>query len=283
MAAKYVISADSHMMEPANLWVERLDAKYKDDAPRVVKSDNKGDFLFVAPGIPSCPVAGGFAAGRSGQELKDFLSEAGQDKGYEAARPSGWDPAERLKDQDIDGVHAEVLYTTLGMPLFGLHDTDLQRACFRAYNDWVAEFASHSPKRLHAIALVSLDDLGFATAREAVLSQGLRSVLGGGRGTRDAAVTSRDHRQTAAQVEGGTREDPLAQPRFHPRLYEPDSRGAAVAHGHYLRRRHDALPEDQNCLGRERHRLDRPLHVSDGPCVREVQRDDVGAARGEAE
>jgi predicted TIM-barrel fold metal-dependent hydrolase len=160
MAAKYVISADSHMMEPANLWVERLDAKYKDEAPRVVKSDNKGDFLFVAPGIPSFPVAGGFAAGRSGQELKDFLSEAGQDKGYEAARPSGWDPAERLKDQDIDGVHAEVLYTTLGMPLFGLHDTDLQRACFRAYNDWVAEFASHSPKRLHAIALVSLEDIG---------------------------------------------------------------------------------------------------------------------------
>lgn len=159
MAAKYVISADSHMMEPANLWVERLDAKYKDDAPRVVKSDNKGDFLFVAPGIPSFPVAGGFAAGRSGQELKDFLSEAGQDKGYEAARPSGWDPAERLKDQDIDGVHAEVLYTTLGMPLFGLHDTDLQRACFKAYNDWVAEFASYDRERLHPIGLISLEDI----------------------------------------------------------------------------------------------------------------------------
>jgi len=159
MAAKYVISADSHMMEPANLWVERLDAKYKDEAPRVVKSDNKGDFLFVAPGIPSFPVAGGFAAGRSGQELKDFLSEAGQDKGYEAARPSGWDPAERLKDQDIDGVHAEVLYTTLGMPLFGLHDTDLQRACFKAYNDWVAEFASYDRKRLHPIGLISLENI----------------------------------------------------------------------------------------------------------------------------
>ena len=34
------------------------------------------------------------------------------------------DPVERLKDQDIDGVHAEVLYTTLGMTLFGLHDAD---------------------------------------------------------------------------------------------------------------------------------------------------------------
>src|SRR6266851_201459 len=271
MAAKYVISADSHMMEPANLWVERLDAKYKDDAPRVVKSDNKGDFLFVAPGIPSFPVAGGFAAGRSGQELKDFLSEAGQDKGYEAARPSGWDPAERLKDQDIDGVHAEVLYTTLGMPLFGLHDTDLQRACFRAYNDWVAEFASHSPKRLHAIALVSLEDIGEGVKElRRAAKIGLKGAMIWGSPPREKPYYLKDY-------------DPLAQPRFHPRLYEPDSRGAAVAHGHYLRRRHDALPEDQNCLGRERHRLDRPLHVSDGPCVREVQRDDVGAARDEAE
>lgn len=159
MAAKYVISADSHMMEPANLWVERLDAKYREEAPRVVKSESKGDFIFVAPGLPSFPVAGGFAAGRSGQELKDFLDEAGKDKGYEAARPSGWDPAERIKDQDVDGVRAEVLYTTLGMPLFGLHDTDLQRACFKAYNDWVAEFASYDPKRLHPIGLISLEDI----------------------------------------------------------------------------------------------------------------------------
>jgi len=80
-------------------------------------------------------------------------------KGYEAARPSGWDPVERIKDQDIDGVEAEVLYTTLGMPLFQLDDAELQRACFRVYNDWVAEFRSCNPKLLHPIALISLEDL----------------------------------------------------------------------------------------------------------------------------
>ena len=45
---------------------------------------------------------------------------------------------ERIKDQDMDGVSAEVLYTTFGMPLFRLPDADLQRACFKVYNDWVA-------------------------------------------------------------------------------------------------------------------------------------------------
>src|SRR5260370_39570727 len=51
------------------------------------------------------------------------------------------------------------------MPLFGLEDGEMQRDCFAVYNDWVAEFCSHSPSRLHAIALISLEDIG-AGARE---------------------------------------------------------------------------------------------------------------------
>ena len=155
MAELHVISADSHMMEPADLWTTRLDKKFRDDAPHVVKSEKNSSYLFVAPGIRSFPVAGGFGIGKSGQDLKEHLK-----KGYEAARPSGWDPVERIKDQEIDGVEAEVLYTTLGMPLFGLDDAGLQRACFGVYNDWVAEFRSHSPKRFHPIALISLEDIG---------------------------------------------------------------------------------------------------------------------------
>ena len=70
---------------------------------------------------------------------------------------------ERLKDQDIDGVEAEVLYTTLGMSLFGLADAELQQACFRVYNDWLAEFCSHDRRRLHGVALISLADIDAGT------------------------------------------------------------------------------------------------------------------------
>src|SRR5437899_2870095 len=154
MANLRVVSADSHMMEPADLWESRLDKKFRDRAPKVIKDPKKPGYQFVAEGIRPFPVAGGFGAGRSGEELKEHLS-----KGYEAARPSGWDPVERLKDQDIDGVEAEVLYTTLGMPLFGLTDADLQRACFHAYNQWLGEFCAYAPKRLISTGLVSLEDL----------------------------------------------------------------------------------------------------------------------------
>ena len=79
-----VISADSHMMEPADLWESRLDSKFRDRSPKVVKSESGKGYLFVAPGVRPFPVAGGFGIGKSGEELKEHLK-----KGYEAARPSG--------------------------------------------------------------------------------------------------------------------------------------------------------------------------------------------------
>jgi hypothetical protein len=44
-------------MEPADFWQKRLDNKYKDQAPRVVKKNNGKGYLFVAPEINPFPVA----------------------------------------------------------------------------------------------------------------------------------------------------------------------------------------------------------------------------------
>jgi uncharacterized protein len=173
MASERVISADSHMLEPADLWVDRVDKKFKDTAPRVVKTEGKMGVCLTAPGIRPFPVSGLSSAGRSGEALKSFFGS-----GYESIRPSGWDPVERIKDQDIDGVEAEVLYTSLGMPLFGLQDKELQRDCFRVYNDWLAEFCAHSPKRLVGIALVSLEDIDEAAKEmERCRKNGLRGAM----------------------------------------------------------------------------------------------------------
>jgi predicted TIM-barrel fold metal-dependent hydrolase len=173
MAQLRLISADSHVMEPANFWLDRLDNKFRDNAPRVVQRPDGKGLIFTAPGINPFPVAGGFGTGRSGEELREHMK-----KGYEAARPSGWDPAERIKDQDVDGVEAEVLYTTLGMPLFSLTDADLQRACFHAYNEWLAEFCSYDRKRLIGTALISLEDIGEGVKElERCAKLGLRGAM----------------------------------------------------------------------------------------------------------
>jgi predicted TIM-barrel fold metal-dependent hydrolase len=142
-------------MEPADLWTSRLDRELRAQAPQVRKNENAPGYSFHAPGLPPSVVAGAWGAGRSGEELARHLENAG----YESARPSGWDPAERIKDQEIDGVAAEVLYGTLGLRLFRMTDAALQRAFFRVYNDWLAEFCRFDPRRLHGLGLISLWDV----------------------------------------------------------------------------------------------------------------------------
>ena len=174
MAPHGVVSADSHVTEPADLWKERLAARYRERAPYVTRNPDSGPaWLFVAEGATPFPIAGGFAAGRSGEALAEF-----QNKGYEAARPSGWDPVERMADQDLDGIDAEILYPTLGMKLFAMPDGELQRACFEAYNGWLADYCRHDPRRLYGVGLVSLEDVALAVRDvEAIARQGHRGLM----------------------------------------------------------------------------------------------------------
>ena len=155
MAEPQLISSDSHVSEPPDLWVERLDIKYRDRAPRIVLNpEGQEGAYFVYEGYPPHNLAIGLGAGRTPEELAAFLKTGT----YADARPGGWDPAQRLPDMELDGVEAEVLYTTLGFRLFWLKDAGLQRACFRVYNDWLAAYCNYAPRRLKGLALISLYD-----------------------------------------------------------------------------------------------------------------------------
>ena len=87
------------------------------------------------------------------------------------------DPVERLKDQDLDGVMAEVLYSSLGIVLLNMKDIELQQACVRVYNDWIAEFCAHEPQRLIGIGLYTLGALPDVSEVERCASLGLKGVL----------------------------------------------------------------------------------------------------------
>src|SRR5215468_6740127 len=155
MAELQLISSDSHVSEPPDLWAERLDTKYRDRAPRVVLNpEGQEGAYFVYEGYPPHNLAIGLGAGRTPEELAAFLKTGT----YADARPGGWDPAQRLPDMELDGVEAEVLYTTLGFRLFWLKDAGLQRACFRVYNDWLAAYCSYAPKRMVGLPMISLYD-----------------------------------------------------------------------------------------------------------------------------
>ncbi|HKA54854.1 MAG TPA: amidohydrolase family protein [Candidatus Binatia bacterium] len=173
--AKYsVISADSHFVEPPGMWAERLDNKFRDRAPHTVKGlqGREGEF-FVCENISPLPVAAFFGAGVPSQELPEHNK-----KGFDQAPASVWDPAARIKDQDLDGVKAEVIYTSMGMPLYSLDDAEMRAACFQAYNDWAVEYCSYDPKRLIPLGLITLEDIGAAVQElQRVAKKGMRGAM----------------------------------------------------------------------------------------------------------
>ncbi len=137
-----VISADSHITEHPDTYVKYIDPAWRDRAPHVVNSDEKGD-LFIVEGM-NRPIAMGLvaAAGKDPEEL----SETGVT--FDELHRSGWDPKARVADQRKDGVAAEVIYPTVGMMICNHKDFDYKKACFDAYNRWITEYCSEDPVRL---------------------------------------------------------------------------------------------------------------------------------------
>jgi predicted TIM-barrel fold metal-dependent hydrolase len=137
------ISADSHITEPPDTYIDRIDPKFRDRAPRMEYHDQLGDVMMIDNGKGLVPFWLVAAAGRPSEEVR---LDSG--KHWEDLWRGGWDPVARLQDQDTDGVVAEVIYPSVGMLLCNLRDPDYQRACFQAYNLWIAEFCATAPARL---------------------------------------------------------------------------------------------------------------------------------------
>ena len=80
------------------------------------------------------------AAGKPAEALKMFGAR------FEDLHRGGWDPEARLADQERDGIAAEVIYPTVGMMLCNHPDFDYKKACFDAYNRWIAEYCARAPR-----------------------------------------------------------------------------------------------------------------------------------------
>jgi predicted TIM-barrel fold metal-dependent hydrolase len=154
-----IMSADSHVVEPPDLFTTRIDRKYRDQAPRTVwgplKDGREGEF-YTWPGAAEAewlPLSSLYAAGM-GSNVAEMMEV--NKSGFAGAPAYVREPAARLKAQDQDGVCAEVLYPSWGMFIFSVEDPELRGACFRAYNDWVAEFCSYDTKRLVGAGAIDL-------------------------------------------------------------------------------------------------------------------------------
>src|ERR671931_1947650 len=126
MANEPIISADSHVNPPKDLWTRSAPPKLKERAPRV-ESTPQGDFWIVDSEI-SGAIGLDASAGRKPEEFKAHGLT------YKDMRPGSYDPKARLADMDLDGVDAEVLY--FGGPVTQYaKDPELRVFVVRTYND----------------------------------------------------------------------------------------------------------------------------------------------------
>ncbi|MET1001412.1 MAG: amidohydrolase family protein [Acidimicrobiia bacterium] len=170
-----VIDVDSHVSEPPELWLDRLPRKWHDIAPRIVNTDTKAGDLWVV-GDHTLSPAWGFAPAGHTEPWPSFPRVQSE------VDPAAYDPNVRAKRLDEFGIRAQLLYPNLlGLwirTFLQVGDRDFQLACFRAYNDFISDFAAAEPGRFVPIASVPFFDIDASIAEvERCAANGHKGIL----------------------------------------------------------------------------------------------------------
>lgn len=158
MADYKIISSDSHLNEPLELF-DRLPPAYRDRAPRLTEID--GRHYIVVEGQPPRPLEAPNALNEDDM-LRYWRGEGDEDLGRVFHRAGGTDVAQRLIDQDRDGVGAEVIYPHGTFNCFTSPDPAFQLVMARLYNDYYHELFGGHPERFAVSAIVPMNDVAGA-------------------------------------------------------------------------------------------------------------------------
>ena len=161
------ISADSHIdmpWMPNDLFTSNASAALKDRMP-FVKDGPDGPYWTCKNGMSFglvCGVGPGGAKYVPGQNYRvDKMQAAGLYEDAKQGKRHVIDPHLRVKDQDLDGVDAEVLFGILGAAT-RLNDHEAAKEMFRIYNDWLVDFCKPYPNRLIGLACLPYGDIDAA-------------------------------------------------------------------------------------------------------------------------
>jgi len=160
-----VISADSHIQEPPELYSEWLDVKFRDRAPRRETIDGK-TYMIVDGKKP-----------RRIDLADERANEDDQDREFRSDPTGGRDVDRRLSDMARDGVVGEVIYPNSSLSLYLSPDAGYQYAVARAYNDWLIQNFSANTHQFAPVGIVPVIDIPTAVAEvQRVAKLGYRAI-----------------------------------------------------------------------------------------------------------
>ncbi|WP_218010200.1 amidohydrolase family protein [Actinomadura chibensis] len=171
----WLISVDDHVIEPGHVWTDRVPAKYKDVAPRLVDDAEHGEvWVYEDRRVPSSGLAA--SAGRRKEEFTPNSIP------YSEMRAGCYDSVARLEDMNRAGILASLCFPSVprfcGQLFWEAEDKELAMLCVRAYNDFmIDEWCGSAPGRYIPLVIVPLWDPKAAAAEvERTAAKGARGV-----------------------------------------------------------------------------------------------------------
>lgn len=157
----FIFSADSHIMEPADIFLEGLPASLKDHA---IHARKEGDYLITGTKDKVIYRL------RVGQHREKELGD-NQRKGIREI------PG-RLEDMELEGIDAEICFPSLGLWLYALGDADAEAASARLYNDWNDSFLGGHPDRFVRCGMLPVLDFSNTLAElDYLASKGFTAAM----------------------------------------------------------------------------------------------------------
>ncbi|TMJ65351.1 MAG: hypothetical protein E6G83_13265 [Alphaproteobacteria bacterium] len=158
MAEYKLISADSHIVEPPDMYTGRIEPRFRDRAPKMERRKTPSGREYDAWVLDGMQVGTLGAVMQAGQRFEDpsqidFLGV------WEDVRKGGYDPHAMIKENEEDGVWGSCLQPSQGLFWYRIPDSELLTEICRVYNDWIADFCKPYPERLKGIGMLNVDDV----------------------------------------------------------------------------------------------------------------------------
>lgn len=133
-----LVSVDDHLVEPGNLFVDRMPKHLADIVPRIVPTDDGAESWLIDGELVPNRLAFTSIVGRPVEDWDESPIR------LDELRPGSYDVDERVRDMDLAGIAASLCFpsSTFGFAGTRFHkisDPILGYACVRAYNDWIHE------------------------------------------------------------------------------------------------------------------------------------------------
>jgi predicted TIM-barrel fold metal-dependent hydrolase len=174
-----IMSADDHLIEPPNVWLDHIDPQYRDRAPRIVQVEGRDAWLFEGE---TTHIPMGSCRPLDGHPEEGYPPAPGT-ANFDEMRPGCYDPVARLEDMDVDGVWGQLCFPNYarfaGHRFYlGAVDPGLGLACIRAYNDFLLDvWCPTAPDRLFGAVVLPLADIEAAVAElERVIDKGAAAI-----------------------------------------------------------------------------------------------------------